>query len=120
MSEKGNPFQATGRRCKVMVLSGQAIFGYLKGMDGRAAFRLYGMPADCHCVGLSVSEKAPGCVALLLESSEWEELPDGGVIPEAKFEVLTALLPPGMRVEKPASMRDGARSSKPAILENAK
>ena len=108
-------FPATGRRCRVMCMSGAALFGFMRGLDGRAAYRLYGMPADTKLVGISIVPDQPGVVAFLLESQEWEPLDDaGGTVPEVTFEILTALMPPGMRLEKPPALARGALR----LLEN--
>jgi hypothetical protein len=98
---KDDLFPASGRRVKVMILSGAAIFGYLKGLDGRGMFRLYGMPADCHLVGTAMPE--PGRIAFLLESQEWPIVSDvsGHPLEEVTFQVLTGVLPDGMRLEPP-------------------
>jgi hypothetical protein len=94
-------FSGAGKRVRVMVMQGSALFGFLRGLDGRAAYRLYGMPADTKLIGTTISGVAPGCVAFLLESQEWEPLEaNASNIPEVKFEILTAVMPPGMRVEK--------------------
>ena len=96
-------FSAAGRRCRVFVMSGKSLFGFLRGLDGRAAYRLYGMPADTQVLGISISDKSPGAVAFLLESKEWEPLASSATeIPEATFEMLTAIMP--NRLEKPKPM----------------
>jgi len=92
-----------GKRWRVMIMAGEALFGFMRGMDGRAAYRLYGMPTDTKMLGIALSPKSPGAVAFLLESKQWDPiLEDGGEIPEIKFEILTALMP--ARLEKPKSM----------------
>lgn len=96
-------FPAVGKRCRVFVMRGAAIFGFLRGLDGKAAYRLYGMPADTKCIGIQIPQDQPGSVAFLLESKEWEPLGSADdIIPEVQFEILTALLP--NRLEKPESM----------------
>jgi len=99
-------FPGAGRRLKVMVMGGNALFGFLRGMDGRAAYRMYGMPEDTKCVAVTTSgtgEDGKNSVVFLLESKEFPELgANEDVIPEAKYEILTALMP--NRLEKPESM----------------
>lgn len=102
-------FQAAGRRLRVFIMPGQSLFGFLRGMDGRAAYRLYGMPKDTKCVGVTTSRDGEAKVVFLLESSEWEPLPSNAAeIPEIQFETLTALLP--TRLEKV-----GRPESKPVL-----
>lgn len=96
----GELFAASEKRCKVMVMTGAALFGFLRGLDGRLAYRLYGMPADCKVIGTFTPVEAPGSIAFLLESKEWDVVPtDAPFIPEVKFEILTAVMPG--RLEKP-------------------
>ena len=101
-------FPAAGRRLKVLVMASQALFGFLRGMDGRAAYRMYGMPEDTKCVGVTTSRDGAASVVFLLESQEWPELEaNAAEIPEVKFEILTALMP--NRLEKPAAMTSKTR-----------
>jgi len=94
-------FSAVGKRVRVLAMTGKSLFGYLRSLDGRAAYRLYGLPADAKLIGTTMVPERPGTVAFLLESSEWEPLTaNDQTIPEIKLEMLTALMPPGMRVEK--------------------
>ena len=96
-------FPGAGRRLRVMVMTGPSLFGFLRGLDGRAAYRMYGMPEDTKCVGVTTSRDGNGAVAFLLESAEWPELESNDAeIPEVKFEILTALMP--NRLEKPGAM----------------
>lgn len=96
-------FEAAGKRYRVLVMGGDALFGYLKALDGRAAYRMYGMPEDVKYVGVAAG-RGNGKVAFLLESSEWDPLPtNASEIPEIKFEILQALMP--NRLEKPEAMR---------------
>ena len=107
-------FPGAGRRLKVMVMNVQAIFGFLRGMDGRAAYRMYGMPPDTQCIAVTTSregsdpEDLTGKIVFLLESKEFPELEaNAAEIPEVKYEVLTALLP--SRLEKPEAMANKTR-----------
>jgi hypothetical protein len=96
-------FEGAGRRLRVLIMPSQAIFGFLRGLDGRAAYRMYGMPEDTKCVGVTTSRDGEASVVFLLESKEWEPLGTSDTeIPEVKFEMLTALMP--TRLEKPTSM----------------
>lgn len=104
-------FTAAGKRWRVFVMAGTALFGFLRGMDGRAAYRLYGMPADTKLVATLASEKTPGAVVFLLESKEWEPLESNeSEIPEVKFEILTALMP--NRLEKPKQFQKAGGASR--------
>jgi hypothetical protein len=104
-------FAAAGKRCRAFVMSGQAMFGFLRGLDGRAAYRLYGMPADTKLLGVTIIQDRPGDIAFLLESKEWDLVkPDAEEIPEATFEMLTALMP--HRLEKPKPMLEKIEGGK--------
>lgn len=93
-------FEAAGKRYRVLVMGGDALFGYLKALDGRAAYRMYGMPEDVKYVGVAAG-RGNGKVAFLLESKEWDPLPaNASEIPEIKPQILTALMP--HRLEKPS------------------
>lgn len=95
-------FPGAGRRLKVWTMPAPNLFGLMRGMDGRAAYRLYGMPEDTKCVGVTTSRDGEAKVVFLLESKEFPELESSAAeIPEATFEVLTALLP--SRLEKPSA-----------------
>lgn len=98
----GELFAAAGKRVRVMVMPGSGIFAFMRGLDGRAAYRLIGMPADTKCIGVTILPEYPGQVAFLLESKEWEPIdPNSDEVPQVEFKILTALLPPNMRVEEP-------------------
>ncbi len=111
-------FPAVGKRYRVFVMRGAAIFGFLRGLDGKAAYRLYGMPADTKCIGIMTPPDQPGSVAFLLESKEWEPLESTDeIIPEVQFEILTALLP--SRLEKPERLGKPKFRALPAAGEPA-
>lgn len=97
-------FPGAGRRLKVLEMPSSALFGFLRGLDGRAAYRMYGMPPDTQCIGVTTSRDGEGKVVFLLESKEFPELEaNAAEIPEAKYEILTAMLP--TRLEKPPQFR---------------
>lgn len=93
-------FPGAGRRLKVWTIPSQSLFSFMRGLDGRAAYRLYGMPEDTKCVGVTTSRDGEAKVAFLLESKEFPELESHAAeIPEVQFETLTAMMP--TRLEKP-------------------
>lgn len=93
-------FPGAGRRFKVWTIPSQYLFAFMRGLDGRAAYRLYGMPEDTKCVGVTTSRDGEAKVVFLLESKDWPELDTNAAeIPEIQFQTLTALMP--SRLEPP-------------------
>lgn len=82
------------RRIADLSLTEEALFGLLSSLDGRARFRLEGVPPGCRLVGVAADDSRRA-VRVRLEGEALDAVPDGEVVPrlDARLERVGEGLP---------------------------